>query len=87
MPRKRDGFIPLGDITEAVELPGDRAVHEPADLSFPRPAKIVVVDHLPDDGYGHQGLRASQARTSTRRAGVRIGSGDTAIIGYAECAP
>ena len=26
MPRKRDGFIPLGDITEAVELPGDRAL-------------------------------------------------------------
>ncbi len=26
MPRERDGFIPLGDVTEAVELPGNRAL-------------------------------------------------------------
>ena len=26
MPRKRDGFVPLGDVAEAVELPGDRAL-------------------------------------------------------------
>ena len=26
MPRKRDGFVPLGDVTEAVALPGDRAL-------------------------------------------------------------
>ena len=23
MPRKRDGFVPLGDVAEAVELPGE----------------------------------------------------------------
>ena len=26
MPRKRDGFVPLGDVAEAVALPGDRAL-------------------------------------------------------------
>ena len=26
MPRKRDGFVPLGDVAEAVKLPGDRAL-------------------------------------------------------------
>ena len=26
MPRKRDGFIPLGDVAEAVELPGGHAL-------------------------------------------------------------
>ena len=26
MPRKRDGFIPLGDVAEAVALPGDRSM-------------------------------------------------------------
>ena len=26
MPHKRDGFVPLGDIAGAVELPGDRAL-------------------------------------------------------------
>ena len=26
MPRKRNGFVPLGDVAEAVELPGDRAL-------------------------------------------------------------
>ena len=26
MPRKRNGFVPLGDIAGGVELPGDRAL-------------------------------------------------------------
>ena len=26
MPRKRDGFVPLGAVAEAVALPGDRAL-------------------------------------------------------------
>ena len=26
MPRKRDGFVPIGDVAGAVELPGDRAL-------------------------------------------------------------
>ena len=26
MPRKRDGFVPLGDVAEAVELPDGRAL-------------------------------------------------------------
>ena len=26
MPRKRDGFVPLGDVAEAVEFPSDRAL-------------------------------------------------------------
>ena len=26
MPRKRDGFVPLGDVAESVALPGDRAL-------------------------------------------------------------
>ena len=26
MPRKRDGFVPLGDVAEAVAFPGDRAL-------------------------------------------------------------
>ena len=31
MPRKRDGFIPLGDVAEAVEFPGGRPlIHRPA---------------------------------------------------------
>ena len=28
MPRKPDGFIPLGDVAEAVKLPGCHARHE-----------------------------------------------------------
>ena len=26
MPRKRNGFVPFGDVAEAVALPGDRAM-------------------------------------------------------------
>ena len=26
MPRTRDGFVPLGDVSQAVALPGDRAL-------------------------------------------------------------
>ena len=33
MPRKRDGFIPLGDVSQAVALPGDRALTHRADAS------------------------------------------------------
>ena len=29
MPRKRDGFVPLGDVAEAVSLPDDRALTHP----------------------------------------------------------
>ena len=36
MPRKRDGFIPLGDVAEAVALPGDRALTHRAAVSPPR---------------------------------------------------
>ena len=41
MPRKRDGFVPLGDVAEAVELSGDRALTtsaaaSPARRSFTR---------------------------------------------------
>ena len=31
MPGKRDGFIPLGDVAEAVELPGGRTLTHRAD--------------------------------------------------------
>ena len=39
MPRKRDGFVPLGDVAGAVELPGDhvlthRAAAAPARRRF-----------------------------------------------------
>ena len=33
MPRKRDGFVSLGDVAEAVTLPGDRALTHRADAS------------------------------------------------------
>ena len=38
MPRKRDEFVPLGDVAEAVELPGDRALtHRTAAAQAVRP--------------------------------------------------
>ena len=33
MPRTRDGFVPLGDVSQAVALPGDRALSHRADAS------------------------------------------------------
>ena len=33
MPRTRDGFVPLGDVSQAVALPGDRALTHRADAS------------------------------------------------------
>ena len=36
MPRKRDGFVPLGDVAEAITLPGDRALTHRADASLTR---------------------------------------------------
>ena len=37
MPRKRDGFVPSGDVAEAVALPGDRALtHHAAALPVQR---------------------------------------------------
>ena len=34
MPRKRDGFVPLGDVAEAVALPGDHALTRPRRLQL-----------------------------------------------------
>ena len=31
MPRERDGFVPLGDVADAVELSGDRVLARRAD--------------------------------------------------------
>ena len=41
MPRKREGFVPLSDVTEAVELSGDRALTHRVAAS---PAQLRLVE-------------------------------------------
>ena len=60
MPRKRDGFVPLGDVAEAVKLPGDRALARRADTPparrhFTRLDQVTQLVHAreadPELGY------------------------------------
>ena len=43
MKRKRNGFIPLGDVAETVELPGGRAMTHRAEARSRSPTQFVAV--------------------------------------------
>ena len=48
MPHKRDGFVPLGDITGTVELPGDRALTPAAPEARHHFTRLDQIDQLVD---------------------------------------
>ena len=66
MPRKRDGFVPLGDVAEAVELSGDRALTtsaaaSPARRSFTRLDQVTQLVNASGSRSGTQ-LHGAAAR-------------------------
>ena len=48
MPRKRNGFVPLGDIAGGVELPGDRALTPAAAQTWHHFTRLDQIDQLVD---------------------------------------
>ena len=48
MPRKRDGFVPIGDVAGAVELPGDRALTPAAPQTRHHFTRLDQINQLVD---------------------------------------
>ena len=93
MPRTRDGFVPLGDVSQAVALPGDRALNSPrrrvasaTSLHTPRPGDAARAGERSRSGGRLHGAAARAMQPAAHQPRQPPASATTARDSTAACA-